>query len=97
MSVFCLSDLKNAPFRTAPMSRGAFEHIAPLLNFLIASPNSILPGANPIGAALESLGQHNGTSLTWICDFASGELSHSVTRSPLECFSPRLLSRFRYP
>ncbi|KIM62694.1 hypothetical protein SCLCIDRAFT_1214791 [Scleroderma citrinum Foug A] len=33
---------------------------------------SILPGANVLGAALENLGQYNGQSMTWTCDFPSG-------------------------
>lgn len=70
------------------LSRGAFEHIAAFFNPLIASSNSILPGANVLGAALENLGQYNGQSMTWTCDFPSGELSHSVTRRSLECFRP---------
>ncbi|KAG1842017.1 hypothetical protein DFJ58DRAFT_807074 [Suillus subalutaceus] len=33
---------------------------------------SILPGASPNGVALENLGQQNSTSVTWICNIASG-------------------------
>ncbi|KAG1821719.1 uncharacterized protein BJ212DRAFT_1264797 [Suillus subaureus] len=32
----------------------------------------ILPGASPDGTALENLGQQNGTSVTWVCNIASG-------------------------
>ncbi|KAG2066652.1 hypothetical protein BDR04DRAFT_1106311 [Suillus decipiens] len=32
-----------------------------------------LPGATPNGVALENLGQQNGTSVTWICNIASGQ------------------------
>ncbi|KAG2074261.1 hypothetical protein BDR04DRAFT_1008721 [Suillus decipiens] len=34
---------------------------------------SVLPGATPNGVALENLGQQNGTSVTWICNIASGQ------------------------
>ncbi|KAG2147561.1 hypothetical protein DEU56DRAFT_784643 [Suillus clintonianus] len=33
---------------------------------------SILPGATPNGVALENLGQQNSTSVTWVCNIASG-------------------------
>ncbi|KAI6165809.1 hypothetical protein EDD17DRAFT_1553388 [Pisolithus thermaeus] len=33
---------------------------------------SILPGADPTGTAIESLGQQNSTSVTWVCNIASG-------------------------
>ncbi|KAG2036941.1 hypothetical protein BDR03DRAFT_865152 [Suillus americanus] len=33
---------------------------------------SILPGASPNGVALEDLGQQNSTSVTWVCNIASG-------------------------
>ncbi|KAL4074910.1 hypothetical protein V8B97DRAFT_1647819 [Scleroderma yunnanense] len=32
----------------------------------------ILPGADPTGTAIENLGQQNSTSLTWVCNIASG-------------------------
>ncbi|KAG2367841.1 hypothetical protein BDR07DRAFT_1372543 [Suillus spraguei] len=33
---------------------------------------SVLPGAAPNGNALENLGEQNSTSLTWVCNIASG-------------------------
>ncbi|OAX39553.1 hypothetical protein K503DRAFT_716207, partial [Rhizopogon vinicolor AM-OR11-026] len=32
----------------------------------------ILPGGSPTSASLENLGQQNSTSVTWICNIASG-------------------------
>ncbi|KAF9223399.1 hypothetical protein BS17DRAFT_706072 [Gyrodon lividus] len=34
--------------------------------------NSILPGGSPTAAALENLGQQNGSSVTWTCNIAAG-------------------------
>ncbi|KAG6332447.1 hypothetical protein ID866_6639 [Astraeus odoratus] len=42
------------------------------LALFIHTRNSILPGATPNGAAIENLGQQNSTSVTWVCNIASG-------------------------